>query len=94
LNIIKPNTLTTIQVSPDFTTRLQELLIWIISNQKPDAIKNVNERILASQELTEDWEHHYFTMLVLVNDLEESANAQNNTEIIDMSQYEKNPEPK
>lgn len=88
MNIIKANTLTTIQVSTDFTTRLQELLIWLISNQAPDVIKKVNEKILSGHELTEDWEHHYFTMLALINDLEEAAKAQNNTEAVDVSEFE------
>ena len=89
MNILKAHTLTTIEVSTDFTTRLQELLIWLISNQAPDEIKKVNEKILAGHELTQDWEHHYFTMLALINDLEEAAKAQNNTETVEVPDLEK-----
>lgn len=84
LEIIKPDALIDVQVSPSYLTRLHELLTWIITTQDPEIVRQANERISKGQEL-EEWDEHYSTVLALVSSIEEAAKEQGKTEMLDVN---------
>lgn len=83
IEIIKPDTLIDIQVSPSYLTRLHELLTWMITNQEPEIVRQANEKIHKEQELDE-WDEHYVTLLSLISSIEEAAKTQGKTEKINV----------
>lgn len=85
IEIIKPEALIDLQISPAFLTRLHELLTWMINTQDADAVKQANERISQRQEL-EEWDEYYSTLLILISSTEEAAKAQGKTEMMDINE--------
>lgn len=83
IEIIKPDSLIDLKVSPSFLTRLQEVLTWMITSQETETIKNANERISKGEEL-EEWDEHYATLLTLISSIEEAAKEQGKTEMMDV----------
>jgi hypothetical protein len=81
LEIIKPESLIDLQISPAFLTRLHELLTWVITSQDPDTVRKANEKISKDEELDE-WDEHYATLLTLIHSIEEAARTQGKTEMI------------
>jgi hypothetical protein len=81
IEVLKPDSLIDLQISPDFLTRLHELLTWMITSQDPEAVKQANERISEQREL-EEWDEYYSTLLVLISSIEDAAKAQGKTEMV------------
>lgn len=81
VEIIKPESLIDLQISPAFLTRLHELLTWIITNQDSEIVRKANEKISKDQELDE-WDEHYATLLTLIHSIEEAARTQGKTEMV------------
>lgn len=81
--IISPDAIIDIQISASFHKRLQDLLLWLVSLQSPDEIQRANAKITQNQEL-EEWEHHYYSMLILIHDIEEAANSQQQVQMANL----------
>ena len=83
VGILNQDALVDIQIGTDFYRRLQELLIWMISNQKPEVVKLANEKIKNDQEL-DQWDEQYLTMLMIINEIETAAQQQNKTSMVNV----------
>ena len=83
--VIKPDELINFQVSTHFYTRIQQLLLWLVTSQDAEIINKANQDIINGLALDE-WGSHYFTLLSLIQDIEESAKEQNKTTFIDVKQ--------
>jgi hypothetical protein len=83
IEIIQPDSLIDLKVSPSFLTRLHELLIWMITSQDAETVKKANERISKGEEL-EEWDEHYATLLALVSSVEDAAKEQGKTEFVNV----------
>lgn len=90
IEIIKPDSIIDLPVSPAFITRLHELLTWMITNQDAELVKQANERISKQQEL-EEWDEYYSTMLILISSIEEAARNQGKTEMMELGENEAPP---
>jgi hypothetical protein len=85
IEIIQPESLIDLKVSPSFLTRLHELLTWMITSQDAETVKKANERISRGEEL-EEWDEHYTTLLVLVSSIEDAAKEQGKTEFVNVEE--------
>lgn len=83
VGILNQDALVDIQIGTNFYRRLQELLIWMISNQKPEVVKLANEKIKNDQEL-DQWDEQYLTMLMIINEIENAAQQQNKTSMVNV----------
>jgi hypothetical protein len=83
IEIIQPDSLIDLKISPSFLTRLHELLTWMITSQDAETVKAANERISKGEEL-EEWDEYYATLLILVNSIEEAAKEQGKTEMVEV----------
>ena len=74
-----------IKVSGAFLSRVQSVLVYLLSNFETERIKEAAERI-QKQQHTEPWEFHYETLAVLINDIERTAREEGLTEVKDVSE--------
>jgi hypothetical protein len=81
VGIINQDARIDIRIGTEFYNRLQELLIWMIANQNPETVKLANERIKNDEQL-EQWDEHYLTMLILINEIENAAEVQKQTSMV------------
>lgn len=82
-DIIVPNSLITIQLSPYFISRIQEMAIWMLSQKDPESQQLVHAKI-SNDEPLEDWEQHYYTALALIHEAETAARVQQKTKTVDL----------
>jgi hypothetical protein len=74
-----------IKVSGAFLSRVQSVLVYVLSNFETERIKEAAEKI-QKQQHTEPWEFHYETLAVLINDIERTAREEGLTEVKDVSE--------
>jgi hypothetical protein len=61
-----------IQVNGAFLTRVQTCLMYLLKDKSQEELKAASEAIKA-QSHTEDWQFHYETLGILINDIERAA---------------------
>jgi hypothetical protein len=83
IEVIKQGALIDIKIGSPFAKRLKDLLIYMVSNQDSKIVREINLKISRKEALNE-WGEHYFTVLALVNDLEENAREQGQTQMVDL----------
>lgn len=91
IEVMPNDKIVSIKVSGAFLTRIQSVLVYLLSNYETERIKEAAERI-QKQEHTEPWEFHYETLAVLINDIERTARAEGLTELTDISELTKGEE--
>jgi len=85
IEVMPNDKIVSIKVSGAFLSRVQSVLVYLLSNFETERIKEAAERI-QKQQHTEPWEFHYETLAVLINDIERTAREEGLTEVKDVSE--------
>jgi FPC/CPF motif-containing protein YcgG len=67
-----------IKVNGAFLTRVQACLMYLLKDKTQEELQAASEAIKA-QTHTQDWEFHYETLGILINDIERAAKESNVT---------------
>jgi hypothetical protein len=85
IEVMPNDKIVSIKVSGAFLSRVQSVLVYVLSNFETEKIKEAAEKI-QKQQHTEPWEFHYETLAVLINDIERTARGEGLTEVKDVSE--------
>jgi len=85
IEVMPNDKVVSIKVSGAFLSRVQSVLVYVLSNFETERIKEAAEKI-QKQQHTEPWEFHYETLAVLINDIERTAREEGLTEVKDVSE--------
>jgi hypothetical protein len=85
IEVMPNDKIVSIKVSGAFLSRVQSVLVYVLSNFETERIKEAAEKI-QKQQHTEPWEFHYETLAVLINDIERTAREEGLTEVKDVSE--------
>jgi hypothetical protein len=91
VEMIKQDTLISMQFNPQFLHRCQAMLSYHISTRTQEEVKQTNDKLAQGNKDFDDWEDHYITLLVLVRDLENNAKEQGLTDLIEVPDSPEQP---
>lgn len=85
IDIIKPEALVNIAMSSGYYKRIQNALGFMIAGKSADELNNAHQQI-SLQDITQEWVHHYETLLILAKEFE--TIARNEGFVVQVSQSE------
>lgn len=85
IDIIKPEALVNVPMSSGYYQRIQNALGFMIAGKSADELNDAHQQI-SLQDVTEEWVHHYETLLILAKEFE--AIARKEGFVVQMTQQE------
>lgn len=84
VEMIRKDALIPVTIGTGFYARLRETLLYLLKDKTQEQILDANRQI-ESGHVTEDWVHHYETVVVLCKEIEKQASEHGMTYTSDLA---------
>ena len=75
LKMLKKDAIIPLQIGSGFVQKIQSMLITLIDERSPEDIELLQKLAESGQEPTEPWMEHIQILMILLNELDKSAEA-------------------